>query len=359
MAEKKKPTLETIALKAGVSKSTVSLALAGSEQIGEDTRRRILRLAEELNYSPPRRRADAELVRNIGIMLNREFYFVGERFFTNIIDAFETEAAKENYHILLSVVDKEQLWAGQVPTFWQSEKTEALVIVGITDADLVHALAEVGKPVVLLSPGFKQPTEFDCVLEDDFGGVRKAVQHLVELGHQDIAFIGGHLDHFDNLERYRGFKTCMEEYLGGYNPDLIEVAEEHTTLTTGRKACNKLLDKEIPFSALICICDVMAYGAIEVLKQRGFQIPQDISVTGFDDLEYSAHFDPPLTTVGVDQQALGEAAFHLVSDRLRGLAIRQPIQVVIPSELIQRDSSGRPGRLSDRNWIKNRSSSGR
>ena len=340
----KKPTLETIALKAGVSKSTVSLALAGSEQIGEDTRKRIFKLAEELDYTPPRKRVDAQLVRNIGVMLNREFYFVGERFFTDIIDAFETEAAKQNYHVLLSIVDKEQLWAGQVPTFWDSDKTEALVIVGITDADLVHSLAKVGKPVVLLSPGFKQRTEFDCVLEDDFGGVRKAVQHLVELGHQDIAFVGGHLDHFDNLERYRSFKIYMEEYLGGFNPDLIEVAEEQTTLSTGRKACNKLLDKEIPFSAIVCICDVMAYGAIEVLKQRGLRTPQDISVIGFDDLEYSAHTEPPLTTIGVDRQALGEATFHLVHERLRGLSIQQPIQIVIGSELIKRDSTGRPKR---------------
>jgi len=344
----KKPTLETIALKAGVSKSTVSLALAGSEQIGEETRQRIFKLAEELNYSPPRRRADAELVRNIGVMLNREFYFVGERFFTDIIDSFETEAAKENYHILLSVVDKEQLWTGQIPTFWDSEKTEALVVVGITDADLVHSLAEVGKPVVLLSPGFKQRAEFDCVLEDDDGGVRKVVQHLVQLGHRNIAFIGGHLDHFDNLERYRSFKIYMEEYLGGFNPDLIEVAEEQTTLSTGRKACKRLLDKEIPFSALVCICDVMAYGAMEVFKQRGMGIPGDISVIGFDDLEYSAHTEPPLTTVGVDRQALGEAAFHLVYERLRGLTVRQPIQIIIGSELIERGSSGRLEGTGDR-----------
>jgi len=194
--------------------------------------------------------------------------------------------------------------------------------------------------VVLVSGGSQGDTGFDCVLNDDFQGMEQVIRHLTELGHTDIALIGGRLEHMSNRERFRAFRVYMDEIAGGYKATHIHVACEDASVTEGRKACETLLNAGLKFTALVCMTDDMAYGAIEALKKRGVRVPDDVSVCGFNDLALSEHVNPPLTSVRISCEELGKAAHQVVRTRLSTTGIAHALRLMVGTNLIVRGSTG-------------------
>jgi LacI family transcriptional regulator len=184
--------MSDVAAKAGVSKATVSLALSGARSVRRETRRRVAQAASELQYVPPSKRvAKVAETRTLGILLTGNSTGVGEEFFTRITRAFQEEAERENFQCVLSTLSREQIFEGMLPSLLMGDEVEALVVVGITNRALLESCQRGGKAGRCRVGRRLDAERVDAVLNDDFGGIRSILEHLKELGHRDIAFIGG------------------------------------------------------------------------------------------------------------------------------------------------------------------------
>lgn len=340
MDQKRRPTIAALAELAGVSKSTVSLALSDAENIGLETREKVRRLAAELGYRPPRqRRAVPVNAGAIGVLLDREFDWAGEQFFTRIIRSLQDSAERDGLHTVFTTMSRESIETGKMPEIFDRDLVHSIVVVGITHRTFIQSLRACGKPVVLVSGGSMGDSGFDCVVNDDSQGMEQVVRHLVELGHSRIALVGGRLDHLSNLERFRAFRIYMDELAGGYDSALVNIGSADASIPEGRIACNALLNSGADFTALVCMTDDMAYGALECLKQRGLRVPDDVAIVGFNDLSLSAHTVPPLTSVRVCCEELGKAAHQVVRTRLGPAAITHPLRLMVGTKLVVRSST--------------------
>ncbi len=335
-----KATLATIAERAQVSKSTVSLALSGGERIHPDTRQRILALAEELGYVPPRERGRDRATRTVGVLLDRQFSQPGESFFTRIVRGVEEEAELAGFDAVISTVDLGPDEPRRMPNFLERNLADGVIAVGITDIPYLLELESTGKPLVVVSGGEEGLSRADCVLNDDFQGMKSVLLHLRSLGHRHIAMIGGRLSHLSNLQRYRAFRIYMEELLGGYEPALVDMTAETDSIAEGRDMACRMLSAGRRFTAIVCMTDDLAFGALDCLKSRGVSIPGQVSVVGYDDFQFAAACDPPLTSVHINCEEMGEVGFQLLQNRLQGSAIGHPLRVFVGTELVARKSTG-------------------
>jgi LacI family transcriptional regulator len=172
---------------------------------------------------------------------------------------------------------------------------------------------------------------------DDRQGAMLAVRHLLELGHRRIAFITGSEDHPDAIERLGGYKKALEEAGVGFDPRLVAVGDWHEE--GGLRATLELLDARTNFTALFCVNDQTAYGALLGLYKKGLSVPGDVSVVGFDDLPSSLYRVPPLTSVQQSIGILGEQSAQAMLDLLAG---NRPRLSPPPVELVVRESTAAP-----------------
>jgi DNA-binding LacI/PurR family transcriptional regulator len=339
----RKISMSDVAAKAGVSKATVSLALSGARSVRRETRRRVAQAASELQYLPPSKRVTkGTRTRTLGILLDREFNWVGEEFFTRITRAFQEEAEREDFQCVLSTLSRDQIVEGILPSLLLGDDVEALVVVGITHPALLESCQRAGKHGVVVSGGAETPETFDAVLNDDFGGISRILNHLKDLGHRRIAFIGGRLDHQSNLNRLRAFRILSEELFGEQDRRLTRVDSHETSVLAGRRLCEGLLAEGIPFTALICMTDDLAHGALDALSRAGLSVPGKVSVVGFDDLQRSQFANPPLSTVRISCEEMGRAAYQLLKIRLGAAPSGHPMRIEIGAELILRQSTAAP-----------------
>jgi len=174
---------------------------------------------------------------------------------------------------------------------------------------------------------------------DDRQGAMLAVSHLLELGHRRIAFINGSENHPDAIERMGGYRKALEEAGIDFDPKLVAVGDWHEE--GGLRATLELLESKATFTALFCVNDQTAHGALLGLFRKGFSVPGDVSVVGFDDLPSSAYRVPPLTSVCQSVGTLGEQSAQAMLDLLAG---NRPRLTPPPVELVVRESTAAPRR---------------
>lgn len=190
-------------------------------------------------------------------------------------------------------------------------------------------------PIVVTGRALKGPRL--CSLDfDNQEGARLATRHLIELGHSQIAFISGDMQHPDALERERGCRTALAEAGIAWDKRLAVAGDYHEA--GGLKAVNQLLKARRPFTALFAANDQMAFGAILGLHRKRLRVPEDVSVIGFDDLPCSLYAMPPLTTVRLPVYEMGHLAALAILDLLRGLT---PTPQLPPLQLVPRESTRR------------------
>lgn len=340
MARTTKTSLDTIAHRAGVSKSCVSLALSGGGRIGEETRDNVRRIANELGYVPPSRRESARR-RLVAVVLDRHYLWPEEEFFMPIVRGVEAAAVQQKFRTLFTTVDPESEGAGEA-LVGQTGTVGAWILVAITQPQFIAAFVGGGAPVVLVGAGGEDAPPCDTVLNDDMGAMRTAVRHLIEQGHRSIAYIGGFHDNLSSLERFRGFRVHAGESVTDPASLLWDVEADCNAAEQGRRACARLLARKRPFTAIVCATDDLAWGAIEELQARGLRVPRDISVVGCDGKSASARTDPPLTTVDINRELMGRMAFEAVANRLGQGAFTHPLRVLVGSELTVRASTAPP-----------------
>lgn len=302
----------------------------GLDRVHPETRRRVLDTVERLRYQP------SAFARGLAIRRTHTIGFVvptiSDPFYLGIVRGVEESAAAEGYSLLV-VSQLARVDDTRVLELFTQKRVDGLVVVGV--AVLPEVLAQLraqGFPVALLQQRGEPPT-FSV---DNYGGAVLMTEHLLSLGYRRIAYIAGSDDTPDNAERFRGFRDTLKR--AGVLFARERFAQGDFFQGSGREAVETLLSHRTPFGAVFAANDQMAIDATLALRERGLRVPEDVAVVGFDDIPLARYVVPPLTTVRQPAYELGFRAIGAVLAALRGEAL--PVGVVLPAELIVRESCG-------------------
>ncbi len=322
-----------------MSLSTVSLAMNNRGYVSDEARTKILKVVEELGYHPTRsaKGLASNTSGNIGFILSDDHFSQAEPFYTRIFLGTEFEARNLNYYILLTSVGKYFAQSTSIPRFLLERNVDGVIIAGKVNEKLVAYIESHGVPVVLIDYAFKR-RRLSSVLIDNRNGASTAVNHLLSLGHRQIAFVGGDMDHPSIEERYEGYCDALAGAGIAADPRLTILDEQDTGVENGCRAAVKLLASGGKPTAVFAANDALATGCIRCAKQQGLKIPQDLAVIGFDDVDMSSHLEPRLTTMRVFKEEMGKLAVqrlvHMIGSKTQSI-----VTTHVPVELVVREST--------------------
>jgi len=295
-------TIRDVAAKAGVSVATVSRVFNRKGPIREDTMRRVMDVAGELQYVPHAgaRSLSTRSTRTIGVVLPD---LHGE-FFSEVIRGIDLAARADGYHLLLSGSHSDRDEMRAVVQAVRGLVDGLIVMSPDLEPSALVADLPPGLPVVMLNA---RVGGHPCVTIDNSGGARDVVHHLYTLGHRRIAFISGPTHNADAAQRCRGYRSAMKELL-------LETHEVHGTFTeeSGFEAGRAIVAMKKRPTAVFAANDAMAIGAMSAFREAGLRIPEDIALVGFDDIPIARFLTPALTTVKVPIADLGRRGFQLL-----------------------------------------------
>lgn len=334
-----KSTIKDVAKKASVSIATVSFVINDSKPISEETKKRVLKAIKELNYHPSK--SAISLVSgktgNIGFILTDDHFLRTEPFYTTIFLGTEFEARSEGYYILLTSIKPDFSEEDPLPRFILSKSVDGIIIAGKIPHTLIERISAYKLPTVFID--YIPPTN-SCplVLIDNIQGALLATNHLIDLGHTNIAFIGGDIGHPSLSHRLYGYKQALENANIPVKNNLIVIDAKYPDKQNGFNSAKKLFSKNKNVTAVFACNDAMAIGVLHYLNDNGYKVPQDVSLVGFDDVEADIMLHPPLTTIRVPKIEMGVEALKLIVSSVKSKK-SSPKKVLVSVELIVRESS--------------------
>jgi LacI family transcriptional regulator len=335
-------TIKELARLSGVSVGTVSRALNGYTDVSPETRERIVRLAEELDYTPAAAARTLVMERShvIGVFLEtgEGHPDVQHPFFHEVLGGLKDMLGAAGFDLLLFA--SEQPGDGYGPHSYlkraRHHGVAGTVLIGVDTRDpeverlLRSDIACVGVDVELTG------RNNSSVMSDNVEGAAMAVRHLVEQGHSRIATITGLLDTCPGRDRLTGYREEIQRQGLAYRDDYVAYGDYY--VESGAEGMNRLLALPEPPTAVFAAADLMAVGAMGVLARAGLRVPDDVALVGFDDILLAGYTQPPLTTLRQDKQGLGAAAGEALVGRLEGDGDAQAA-VTLPVELVVRGST--------------------
>jgi len=328
--DKRTVTIHDIAEELGLSSSTVSRALNNKGRVGAQTQQKILKTAKKLGYRPSMaaRSLVTQQTGNIGFLVSKHQLLSDGSFYGEVMEGAEAIASAHGYRFFFSRDAVET--ASQ---FIAEGRVDGIILAGCEiPAQLILQVRE-QLPVVIVDHHLEG---IDSVMIDNVGGARKAVTHLIQLGHREIGFVTETLNNLSFSERFEGYKQALEAHGIAFNERLV--AEGIPGANCGYVAVQRLLQHAYP-TGVFASNDEAAAGAIRAIKETDLQVPEDVAVVGFDDGTLAPHTEPPLTSVRVFRRIMGQWA----ATRLLELAEdpdSPPVQIKVSTKLVIRGSCG-------------------
>ena len=326
--------LNAVAKKAGVSTATVSRVLNDLDVVKSSTRARVLKAAQDLNYHPNlhARSLARGKSRTLGILISN----MENPFFFDIFRALESAAHARGYEVVVANTDyrsEQLLSSARLMIGWRVAGLAA--IVSEMDADLVQVLTDSRIPIVFYDVGTPRKN-ITTVRVDYRKGMKKIVEYLYSLGHLRMAFVGHHSTLGPLNERRKTFLDSVAQCSPSAEARIVAGTDG---LEGGREAARDLLGSGFHPTAIICVNDFMAVGVLRELREQGIRVPQEISVTGFDNIRLAEFCSPALTTAHIPREKIGQIIFEsLVPDPEKEQLTGR--EIVIEPELVVRESTG-------------------
>lgn len=325
-------TLHDVARLAGVSPATVSRILNGSARVGADKRQAVEQAIERLHFKP---NLSARSLRNgstrtVGILTQD----IESPYFSRCLLGIDDGLRGSGYAPIIVPGHWDPQEEAERMRLLIARRVDAITILGgrLSDAEII-AFAQ--RQPIAVTDRHLQASQVMSFEFDQLEGGRLATDHLIRLGHQRIAHIAGPHNHADANQRKEGYLRAHADAGMAVEPRLI--VEGDFLETGGIRAMNRLLDLQVPFTAVFCANDQTAWGARLALQRRGLRVPEDVSLVGFDDLPFSAFMSPPLTTVLQPVYELGLAVAAALLQAL-GQASASP-NAFPPLSLVTREST--------------------
>ncbi len=327
--------VDEVARRARVSTATVSRVLNNKALVRPATRARVLKAIEELKYSPNlhARSLAGGKSRTIGVIVSN----IENPFFLDIYKAVEGGAHRAGYEVVMANTDysPERLVAS-VRLMIGRRVAGLAAIVSEMDSELVDELNGHRIPVVFYDVGAPR-RNITNIRVNYRRGMEKLTTYLCSLGHRRLGFVGHHATLDPINERFKAVVAAAARYAR------VEVAKatDADTLEGGRRAARALLSAAPLPTAIVCVNDLMAVGVLRELRERGLRVPDDVSVTGFDDVTLAQFCHPALTTVHIPRDQIGRTICSVLMPRDAGVLEHE---LVVDPELVVRDSTGPPAR---------------
>ncbi len=332
--------IERIARELDISTASVSRALNDRPGVGAELRERILERAQELNYAlslTARGLATAQTFA-IGFFVREKpgLPMHADPFYGQILLGVEQACALSDYHVTIATLTEDILASPASFRFVREQRIDGMILAGPDiPNDFIVAMLHHQKPVVLID-NCLDFSPISCVNSDDERGAYLAAHHLLKSGHHQIGIIAGPQRWTSTRRRVSGYQRALQEA----DLPLRVVHVECTTIESGEIAYHQLNAQFPEMTALCAVNDAMAIGAIRAAKSGGKAVPADLSVVGFDDIDWARLNDPPLTTVSSPKLQMGKEAANRLIMALTASDL-QPAEIKVAVQLIQRQSSQR------------------
>ncbi len=333
-------TLKDIARAVGKSVTTVSSALNDYDDVSEETKALVRRVAREMGYTPniAAQRLRKQRTDTLGLILPTFGPRFSDPFFSELLAGIGNESSANGFDLLVSTQapgpDEDEAYRRVV----SGRRVDGLLVVRTRRNDpRIAFLVEQNFPFVAFGRT-EQDFDFPYVDEDCVLGMKLVIQHLIDLGHRRIAFIAAPSDLMFATYRLTGFRQAMEENGLPLDESLILVGD--MTQRSGHRLAGELLDRPDRPTAIAACNDLMALGAMTAAQERGLMVGQDIAITGFDDIPPAQYSHPPLTTVHQPIYRIGRMICDMLIKCINGEALVERHILLQPSLIIRRSGGG-------------------
>lgn len=325
-------TISDVAKLANVSTATVSRVLSNSGNVKKETTEKVLEAIQKLNYQPN------ILARQLRKLETKTILVVvpdiTNTFFSKILRGIEHVAIENDYEVLLgdtgNNVERERVYLDIL----RQKKADGMIL--LTARLESHLLEEIASefPVVLACE-YLEGSTIPTVSIDNVSSARKATEYLINLGHRRIGFISGPLNVILSRDRLKGFRQAMAQHNIPIESFLVQ--EGDFSFESGYNMMMKFLALDQPPTAVFAANDEMAIGAIKAIKSKGLHVPDDISVVGFDDIQFASIYEPALTTISQPMFEIGKKAMELLIKLINKDQLEKN-QYILRDRLIIRDT---------------------
>jgi len=333
-----RPTLEEVAVRAGVGRGTVSRVINGSPRVSDRAKAAVEAAIAELGYVPNRAARALAGNRTDAIALvipEPETRLFAEPYFSDIIRGIGAELADTDMQLLLTLIrtPKERARFAQ---YLAAHRVDGVLLVSVHEDDPLPDLLEQLEMPAVLNGRRSDLESVSYVDADNVGGARAAVAHLLERGRRAVATITGPLDMYVARSRLDGYRQAVRE-AGADGSEELVVAGDFTE-EGGRRAMRELLARRPDVDGVFAASDLMAAGARAVLREAGRAVPDDVALVGFEDSAIARHMDPPLTSIRQPTEEMGRTMARVLLEEIaERAAVRR--HVVLATELVRRESA--------------------
>jgi DNA-binding LacI/PurR family transcriptional regulator len=335
-------TIHDVAREAEVSLSTVSRVFNNKGNISNETKEKVIAVAAKLGYRPRSyKKQENTAKKDIGIIFSKRLSsLILDPFYGQVMAGVEEMLIPHNYKLFFKTISgKAKDDSVVINELIKDEKIAGLILTGYDiEREIILKIKKSNIPLVLTDNELWDEN-IDCVVNDNVAGARKIVKHLIDLGHQQIAFCGGPLSHNSLNERYQGYKQALKEAGLVKNETWVSFCEPSFNIEDGYDAAMNIFanTSQAP-TAVFAANDPIALGVMKAIKELGYRIPEEISVAGFDDIQLAEHTVPSLTTVRIFKNEMGVLAGKRLHELIEGINPK-PIKIVMSVDPILRDST--------------------
>ena len=330
-------TIKDVAKLSGFSIKTVSRVVNNLSEVSRETRQKVQHAISELGYQPNTMARSLVIGRTntVGVIIPHSAeYIFAHPFFTEVLRGI-AEVLSANNHNLLLYLAYEKVPYSRV---FIQRQVDGLILMSIPIGDPnLHGIHESGVPFVCTCRITEDDQITNYVDADFTGGVEQGMEYLLSLGHRRIAILPGPMSLVSVRLRLRGYQNAWRKHRLAEPEDYV--LEGEFSSESGHALAVKAMSLPNPPTALICGDDLIAFGAIQALKEMGYRVPEDISIIGFDDINLARFSSPPLTTVRQDTYLKGRIAAETLLTLMRGKCPSSPRQILLDTSLVIRNST--------------------
>lgn len=311
-----KSTIREIAAKASVSVATVSRAMHSPHLVKESTRNRIRKVMSESRYVYNKAAADltTKKAMTVGLIVPT----IANSIHAELIHGIQNSCQEENHSVVIGNTDYAKEPELELLRVFMERRVTGIIQAGTLPDEaytLMETARDYGIPSVVVWECINRK-DISSVGVDNYSASYAMTKHLIQLGHRRIAFIVGPYHRLNRLkQRIEGHAACLRKYDVAVDRELV--FERDHSMLSGSEAMRRILEMDPRPTAVFAASDVLAFGALSEIKRVGLKVPEDISIAGFDDIEFAAFADPPLTTIHVPAREMGKQAVRVLLDMAR------------------------------------------
>lgn len=330
-------TIKDLSAQTGYSVGTVSRVLNNQPNVSEKARKAILEAADACGFqlNTNAQQLKQQRSNNILVLVKGS----SNQLFSNLVEAIQTRVAGSPYHLVVDYMDEDNNEVLRALRLCREKKPQGLLFLGGNRGNFLESFGRIDVPCVLVtSSGADLPFQnLSSVCCDEDTAVKQTIERLIQMGHRNIAIIGGYRERSDTAKRrFKGCLAAFQEHENDFDP-VRDYESARFSYSAGYRAAEALMTRGRKYTAIFCMADVMAMGAIRALTDHGLRVPEDVSVVGFDGLPIGEFIVPRLATISQSVEMLAQRSVDLLRSNIEGKKIC--IHEVIPAEIQWKESA--------------------